>query len=223
MRSLRAVAVLGVVLLVVVLPLLPGDATVQELAIDPHYLLVSSQRVSRTDFTYTYRARVMNRGPVDMLGVTATLTSLSAHTAVVAGALTFGDVPAGSAVLSSNTFTIRQNRSVPFQPGALVWQLAGHARPPANTPPVAQAGPDQTVLVHDTVHLDGSTSSDADGQRLTFAWRLTVRPPGSTAILSDATLARPTFVVDRPGTYAAELVVHDGIVDSAPDMVIITT
>ena len=180
-----------------------GTLQSRNLAIDTNYILVSSQRVSRTEFAYTYRAKVTNHGPVDILGVTATLTSLSAYTVVVAGALTFGDVPAGNTVPSSDTFTIRQNRRFPLKPSDLVWQIAGHERPPSNTPPVAHAGPDQTVLVNDTVHLDGSTSSDVDGNTLTFAWLLTVRPAGSTAVVSNPTLVTPTFVVDRPGTYAA--------------------
>ena len=36
-----------------------------------------------------------------------------------------------------------------------------------NTPPLASAGPDQTVYVGDTVQLDGSGSSDADGDPFT--------------------------------------------------------
>jgi len=38
----------------------------------------------------------------------------------------------------------------------------------ANTPPVANAGPDQTVAVGTTVHLDGSQSADVDGDALRF-------------------------------------------------------
>jgi hypothetical protein len=37
-----------------------------------------------------------------------------------------------------------------------------------NTPPVAHAGPHQTVAVGTMVHLDGSQSSDVDGDALSF-------------------------------------------------------
>jgi len=92
-----------------------------------------------------------------------------------------------------------------------------------NNPPVAAAGADQSVLVGDTVTLDGSASHDVDGDGLTYAWLLVSNPAGSTATLSDTTAIKPTFVVDLPGTYIAQLVVNDGMVDSAPDSVSITT
>jgi RHS repeat-associated protein len=92
-----------------------------------------------------------------------------------------------------------------------------------NSPPVANAGSDQTVFVDDTVQLNGSGSDDVDGDPLTFNWQLTSMPAGSQAVLSDSSLVNPTFVVDLPGTYAAQLIVNDGTEDSAPDTVVIST
>ncbi|MDA2919342.1 PKD domain-containing protein [Desulfobacterota bacterium AH_259_B03_O07] len=92
-----------------------------------------------------------------------------------------------------------------------------------NSAPVANAGPDQSVFVGDTVQLDGSGSSDVDGDTLTFSWSFVSRPQGSNATLSDPTAVQPTFDVDVFGTYVLELIVNDGTVDSAPDSVTITT
>ncbi len=92
-----------------------------------------------------------------------------------------------------------------------------------NSPPVADAGPDQSVFVTDTVQLDGSASSDVDGDLLTFSWSFFSLPEESTATLSDPLALMPTFYVDLPGTYVLELIVNDGTVDSAPDTVTIST
>jgi hypothetical protein len=48
-------------------------------------------------------------------------------------------------------------------------------------------------------------------------------PAGSLATLSDAAAVRPTFVVDVPGTFLAQLIVSDGQSDSPADTVQIAT
>jgi mono/diheme cytochrome c family protein len=89
-----------------------------------------------------------------------------------------------------------------------------------NTPPVANAGLNQSILVGATATLDGGSSTDADGDPLTFSWSLSV-PAGSSAVLSDAAAAAPSFVADVAGTYVAQLIVNDGLDDSAPDSAVI--
>ena len=81
---------------------------------------------------------------------------------------------------------------------------------PSNTPPVAHAGADQTVHAGAVVSLDAKGSTDADGDTLTYSWRLESLPEGSVATLSDAAVATPSFTADKVGTYVVGLTVSDG-------------
>lgn len=101
-------------------------------------------------------------------------------------------------------------------------QLVLGAAPVQNRPPLANAGPDQTVTVGSVVQLDGSRSSDPDGDRLSYSWRFVSLPPGSQATLSDPGLVDPTFVADVVGEYLLELTVDDGKGERASDQVKVT-
>src|SRR6185436_2752278 len=92
-----------------------------------------------------------------------------------------------------------------------------------NSAPVANAGADQSGYVGQTVTLDGSGSTDVDGNALSYVWALTSRPAGSAAAVSDPTAVTPTFVLDRSGVYVAQLIVNDGTVSSPADTVTVTT
>ena len=92
-----------------------------------------------------------------------------------------------------------------------------------NNAPVANAGTDQSVHVGNTVTLDGSGSTDIDGNLLTYSWAFTSKPSGSTATLVNPTSVNPTFMVDKAGTYVMSLIVNDGTVDSTPDTVTVST
>jgi hypothetical protein len=92
----------------------------------------------------------------------------------------------------------------------------------SNAPPVANAGPAQSVVIGAVVMLNGSASSDANGDPLTYRWAFTSKPNGSKASLSSATVVNPTFTADRAGAYVLNLVVNDGKVDSAAATVTVT-
>ncbi len=94
-----------------------------------------------------------------------------------------------------------------------------------NQCPVADAGPDRDVDAMETVILDGSLSSDPDGDLpLAFAWSLTRKPEGSDAALSDEETQHPSFTPDLVGVYEAELYVTDsiGCTSLLPDRVVVT-
>jgi preprotein translocase subunit SecF len=84
----------------------------------------------------------------------------------------------------------------------------------ANADPIANAGPNQNVTVGSPVTLDGTNSSDANRDQLTYRWVMMSKPTGSTAVLTNPTSAKPTFTADLVGSYVASLIVNDGRVDS---------
>jgi len=93
--------------------------------------------------------------------------------------------------------------------------------PPENRAPIADAGADRAITTGEGVLLDGTGSMDPDGDALNFSWTLSA-PGGSNASLSAADTAAPSFVADVDGSYAANLVVNDGELDSGPDTVTVT-
>lgn len=93
----------------------------------------------------------------------------------------------------------------------------------SNSAPVANAGIDQTVAQGDAVVLNGSASSDVDGDLLQFTWSFLTRPTNSQAGFLGADTVNPKFTVDELGVYRIQLIVNDGQRNSPPDSVVITT
>ena len=84
----------------------------------------------------------------------------------------------------------------------------------ANGTPWANAGVSQSVTAGSTVTLDGSASSDPNGDALTYVWTLTSKPTGSAATLAASTSAKPSFAAHVAGTYLVSLIVNDGKTNS---------
>jgi hypothetical protein len=104
--------------------------------------------------------------------------------------------------------------------GAQAAQIMFNAREGVNTTPIANAEADQTnITAGATVTLDGSGSSDADSDAITYLWTQTA---GDTVTLSSTTPISPTFTA--PSTNAGQtltfsLVVNDGTDNSTADTV----
>ena len=91
---------------------------------------------------------------------------------------------------------------------------------PTNHRPVADAGPNQTVFGNDSVYLNGTASSDPDGDPLTYLWLA----PGGIH-LTDSTSPTPAFKapdVLQTTVFSFALIVNDGAVNSELDTVFIT-
>ena len=101
-----------------------------------------------------------------------------------------------------------------------IWAITALAKGRFNRPPVAKAGPDVVVDWNSVVTLDGSGSSDPDGDAITFKW---TQIAGPLVQLSHPTMAKPTFGPTASGALLTfQLIVNDGKVDSPPDTVTIT-
>jgi len=85
--------------------------------------------------------------------------------------------------------------------------------------PLANAGPEQTVMVETKAALDGSGSFAAPGHwPLTYYWR---QIGGTTVVLSSDTISQPTFIAPaQPTVMTFTLRVTDTLgLGSEPDLV----
>jgi hypothetical protein len=96
----------------------------------------------------------------------------------------------------------------------------------ANTEPVAWAtNLSSSPESCDVIQLDGTGSTDDDGDALTYSWRLPTKPVTSKATVDnydDDTADMPTFQLDAAGVWVFRVVVDDGD-DTDGDVVTVTS
>ena len=92
-----------------------------------------------------------------------------------------------------------------------------------NSAPIANAGPDQSVLTGATVLLDGSASSDSDQNDLTYQWSIFSLPSGSDSLISDADSVIASLNTDIDGIYELQLRVSDGQIAHSDRMLVTST
>jgi hypothetical protein len=89
-------------------------------------------------------------------------------------------------------------------------------------PPRAEArAPARPEPAGTPVVIDGSGSSDPDGDALTYAWTLS-SPDGSAATLDLSDPARPVLTPDVDGAYTLVLRVSDGVLTSWPAWAVVS-
>jgi PKD domain len=143
--------------------------------------------------------------------------------------------PAGGTAVLSNPAIVNPT----FTPNALgnyviqlvVTDAANLSSTPASVtfstsdaPPMANAGPSQTITATGTlVHLDGTQSFDLAGLAITYQWTFLSKPTGSNATLTGPTTSKPSFTADVPGNYSIQLVVTDSLgTPSSPSSVLVS-
>ena len=85
-----------------------------------------------------------------------------------------------------------------------------------NSPPIAEAGPNQTMTVGDTVVFNGSGSFD-DGGVVNWTWTFSYDDD-----MVELNESQPTFRFEREGVYEVTLVVRDGAGNTASDTMNVT-
>ncbi len=167
-----------------------------------------------------YDANSQNNAPLMYLNgnaetVTVEQASVGNSSSDAANNLTIGGVPGQTAHADFDDIYIF-DRALTSAEIQQLYQLGA----PSNTPPVANAGDDQTVNSGATVALNGSGSTDADGDTLTYSW---TQSAGTTVTLTGADTATPSFTAPLgPDTLSFVLVVDDGQGDTSQDTVTIT-
>ncbi|MDQ3970708.1 MAG: PKD domain-containing protein, partial [Thermoproteota archaeon] len=103
--------------------------------------------------------------------------------------------------------------------GQVLYLNFGTTPPPSNTPPVANAGPDQTVNETKSVTLSGRSSTDSDGTITSYSWRQTVGPTVTLNSTNTATVGFTAPSVTADTTLTFSLTVTDNAGASASDTV----
>ena len=114
---------------------------------------------------------------------------------------------------SYNQAVLSDGQAIAFLPPATI--------PPVNTPPVVNAGPDETITLPATASLSGTATDDGlpnPPATLTTAWSV-VSGIGTVTFANPAALAT-TATFSIAGTYALRLTASDGALSTSDDIVI---
>lgn len=120
LASVALIAVTGL-FMVAYSPAVPAAVMSGDITID-NFVLVSSRRVSRTAYEYSYRASIINAGS-STYDVTATISSADPSTVLIDNQISFENVVGGTTTDSMDVFTIRQDRRSAFNWDSLVWNV----------------------------------------------------------------------------------------------------
>jgi uncharacterized protein YjdB len=136
------------------------------------------------------------RGTAEPCGRPVTWTS---------GASSIATVGSEGTVTAEATGSVRIFADVEGKTGSIELDIAE-----GNRGPTADAGQDKTVVKGNEVMVDGSGSSDPDGDSLSFTWEMTTKPGDSNVTFGTVSNATASLMPDVAGTYTLKLTVSDG-------------
>ncbi len=135
----------------------PVTHTAQVGDVKLEYRQTASVRVGRTEAEYTFTVDATNTGAAQLTGLSATVSSTNPATTIVDGTMTLGDFAPGQKRTGVDTFTIRQDRTLAFDPARLVFQVTGAQAPGVPSGLTALPGDAKVRLAWSGVANPGAT------------------------------------------------------------------
>ena len=190
---------------------------------------------STDDVTITVNSNppVVSAGENQSVVTNALVTLDGSNSTTPTGALTYRWEQTSGPSVTLSSATVVKPTFTPTAAGTYVFKLTvssptgtatGTVTITATAPqnPVANAGPDQSVYTGDQVTLDASGSTNPNpGTTLTYAW---TQISGAAVTLSNATIAKPTFIAPiTEGTYVFQLTVASAGLSSTDTMTVTAT
>lgn len=160
--------------------------------------LVNSIRISRTVYDYVYQA-TFRGDTTDYQSVSAKLTKVGKGSGIIDADVSIGALNANGNTTSGETFTIRHDRTYPFDANALTWQINGLEKgliPGDPIQPAAAKMPDVTGLLQ---VKNSDYSVDATGS-------VTLRTGAIIGIRSDATVGEVNAFLKSHGAKIVEAI-----------------
>lgn len=208
-------------------------------------LIVNDGSVNSTADSVTITAATGNSAPVANAGIDQNITtgsmvtldgstSSDANSDILVYSWSFVSKPTGSTATLNNATAVKPTFTADKDGNYLLQLIVNDGKvssstdtatitaATANSAPVANAGADQSVLQGAVVTLDGSASSDAENEDLTYTWSFVSKPATSIASFNDSHAVKPTWSADVSGQYVVKLVVNDGGRNSSAANVVIT-
>jgi len=157
---------------------------------------ISETRISRSVYDYVFRLTVKNNSAQVQNGINAKLLSAGNGTTIIDGAVQVGSMNAGSTVTTTDTITLRQDRTLPFSFNALVWEITANSTSttpgillPGTATDLATTALKDYAAVLSTVDLETEIVPDSDALYYKTQLKAVIKPSATIGQVNNALLA----------------------------------